>query len=61
MPIMGQGFFMIHSPHPVASLVETFVGHALYGMLLGAIAGDLSHTRVKIVNKSYVSNTQQKP
>ena len=55
MPIMGQGFFSVHSAHPIASVIETFVGHALYGILLGAIAGDLSSQRIKIVKSKVPS------
>lgn len=39
MPMMGKGFFGINTPKPISLNIGTLIGHALYGMILGAIAG----------------------
>ncbi len=39
MPMMGMGVFSANSPRPAISVMASLIGHAIYGIVLGAIAG----------------------
>jgi hypothetical protein len=52
MPIMGQGFFGVQAEHAVAALLQLFVAHCVYGLVLGGAIGDIAHRRVR----SHVTN-----
>jgi uncharacterized membrane protein YagU involved in acid resistance len=39
MPLMGMGFFSGNAPQPMMSVLGSFLGHAVYGVLLGVLAG----------------------
>lgn len=39
MPMMGMGFFSSATPNPAMMVLGSLIGHALYGVTLGAIAG----------------------
>jgi uncharacterized membrane protein YagU involved in acid resistance len=39
MPAMGFGFFSAAAPRPVLTVIESLLGHLVWGTLLGAIAG----------------------
>lgn len=45
MPVMGQGFFAVSADHAIAALIELGIAHCIYGLLLGAIVGELYETR----------------
>lgn len=39
MPMMGMGFFSANAPQPLMGVIGSFIGHFVYGAILGAIAG----------------------
>lgn len=39
MPMMGMGFFSANAPQAQMAFVGSLIGHIIYGVLLGAIAG----------------------
>jgi uncharacterized membrane protein YagU involved in acid resistance len=43
MPMMGMGIFSGNTPQPAMAVMGSFIGHALYGAILGAIAGEQAY------------------
>jgi hypothetical protein len=39
MPMMGMGFFSAASPQPMLSVAGSFIGHLVYGIILGGATG----------------------
>jgi hypothetical protein len=39
MPMMGMGFFSSKAPQPLMAVFGSLIGHAIYGIILGAIVG----------------------
>lgn len=39
MPMMGMGFFSSVTPAPMKNVMGSFLGHLIYGAILGAITG----------------------
>ncbi|MEO6907579.1 MAG: DUF6789 family protein [Abditibacteriaceae bacterium] len=39
LPMMGKGFFASKTPAPLLFVMGTLMGHLLYGIILGALAG----------------------
>ncbi len=40
MPMMGMGVLSSKTPQPMMSVAGSLIGHVIYGLILGAIAGD---------------------
>lgn len=38
-PMMDAGFFSMNAPAPMVALMESFIGHVVYGVVLGAVYG----------------------
>lgn len=39
MPVMGMGFFSANAPEPLIGVIGSFIGHFIYGAILGGLAG----------------------
>jgi uncharacterized membrane protein YagU involved in acid resistance len=60
MPVMGEGLFSMSGPNPLAMNMVTLAGHAIYGLLLGLIAGDQSQFRHRYVHRSSAINSRHR-
>lgn len=49
MPMMGMGFFSAGAPAPFPAVAGSFIGHSIYGAILGAIACACDETRAAIL------------
>ena len=47
MPLMGAGFFSAEVAQPLLAVICSFIGHAIYGILLGALAGSQPPARLQ--------------
>jgi hypothetical protein len=45
MPMLGMGYFSAKTPQPMLAVIGGFIGHAVYGILLGRLAGPRTPTR----------------
>ena len=45
MPLLGLGFFSARVAQPMLAVIGSFIGHAVYGILLGALAGPQTPVR----------------
>jgi hypothetical protein len=45
MPMMGLGYFSAKTSQPMLAVVGSFIGHAIYGILLGKLAGPQTPVR----------------
>ena len=43
LPMMGKGFFASNTPQPLLFAMGAFMGHLIYGAILGALAGEQAH------------------
>jgi uncharacterized membrane protein YagU involved in acid resistance len=39
MPVMGMGFFSSGAPQPIMAVAGSFIGHLIYGGILGGVTG----------------------
>ena len=46
LPMMGKGFFANNTPQPLLCAMGAFMGHLIYGTILGFLAGEQAHRDV---------------
>jgi hypothetical protein len=57
MPVMGQGLFCLRSHH-LDTMLAALVGHAIYGIICGGIAGDMSSKLQRKPAKVYARSSR---